>query len=268
LSQVDRYLCSQTICRPIRINNDPFILYAVRTSVFYPIYLYSKPKNSSVNIHTPATRRQIRTMCTEDGTRMYSSTSNDVPQLRASRLQLLPIQTSSEYINPYVSPTSRTGLRNTKFHRSNTTEKWSKMRTTIYPVSPIDEDARSAINVEFSQLRNTMLLESESDLIQPVEFHTSCSGGISSVKMSTVDILPALIVLHANISSTRRGKSVRWLCLGSGPTHLLLLLETRTILHGLTVQNVDFILLTPCSDERSRDEVTDHMLNTSVRSCL
>jgi hypothetical protein len=154
------------------------------------------------------------------------------------------------------------GATEHKFHRS-TTEKWSKMRTTIYPVSPIDEDARSAINVEFSQLRNTMLLESESDLIQPVEIsykllrrHLQCQDEHRRYSPGSHQVLHAKYILNSS------RKSVRWLCLGSGPTHLLLLLETRTILHGLTVQNVDFISPDAMFRRDIRDVVTDHMLNT------
>jgi hypothetical protein len=84
------------------------------------------------------------------------------------------------------------------------------------------------LNVEFStQLRNTMhLLESESDIIQPVEIsYKLLTGDISSVKMSTVDILlGSHQVLHANISSTRVAEecTMAYTSVSGSPTHLLL----------------------------------------------
>jgi hypothetical protein len=52
------------------------------------------------------------------------------------------------------------------------------------------------------------LLESKSDIIQPVEVsYELLTGDISSVKMNTVDILLALQVLHAKyILNSGRGR--------------------------------------------------------------
>jgi hypothetical protein len=95
-------------------------------------------------------------MCAEDDTIViYSRPSNGYPGIILSFDFVSPIQTSSE-IHPSVRFSDITygatkhKLLSSKYYR----EKWAKMRTTIYPASPIDEDARGAINVEFStQLR-------------------------------------------------------------------------------------------------------------------
>jgi hypothetical protein len=111
------------------------------------------------------------------------------------------------------------------------------------------------------------LLESESDIIQPVEIsYKLLTGDISSVKMSTVDILlGSHQVLHANISSTRVAEecTMAYTSVSGSPTHLSLLLSKnhsridRSKRHRL---HPDAMF-----DEDLGDEVTDHMLNTSVR---
>jgi hypothetical protein len=86
--------------------------------------------------------------------------------------------------------------------------------------------------------------------------------------MSTVDILLGSQVLHAKyiLNSSREECTMAYIGLKFTDAPFALL-ETRTILHGLTVQNVtDFISPDAMFDEDIwGDVVTDHMLNTSVR---
>jgi hypothetical protein len=270
---------SQTICRPIRINNDPlpFSTYAYlrllsNISVLKTYELLSEHPHAG----DPDVKLE---QCAPKMVPLWDVFKAIKRIPRGSYFELLDLTIA----NPDV--VGNTSIRTFLRHhvRGYGTQvalievlqkKWSKMRTTIYPASPIDEDARSAINVEFStQLRNTMhLLESESDLIQPVEIsYKLLTGGISSVKMSTVDILlGSHQVLHAKyILNSGRVEECTMAYIGLKFTDapFALLLETRTILHGLTVQNViDFISPDAMFDEDIwGDVVTDHMLNTSVR---